>query len=101
MQRRKEHRSMRQVAFGLCDCRLWRESIYVVRRDIENLLKLPKRFRETPKGNIGICVFTQCFSVARAKPLSFIEVCLAPLPLAAPPHDISQRCRNLTAIRQG
>ena len=39
-------------------------------------------------------------NVARIEPLGFVEVGLAPVPLASPPRDISQRFRNLAAIGQ-
>ena len=44
MQRSEERRGPRQVALGLCDSRLYREGIDVVRCDIENLIKLSQRF---------------------------------------------------------
>ena len=49
MQRSEERRGTRQVAFGLCNSRLFREGIDVVRRNIENLIKLSQRFGETTK----------------------------------------------------
>ena len=49
MERSEERRSTRQIALGLCDSRLEREGIHVVRRDIENLIKLSQRFGETTK----------------------------------------------------
>src|SRR5438034_8286045 len=52
-ERSEERRGTRQVAFGLCDSRLVRQDIDVVRRDIENLVKLSQRFRKTTKGLIG------------------------------------------------
>jgi hypothetical protein len=33
-------------------------------------------------------------NVARVEPLGFVEVRLAPVPLASPPRDIGQRFRN-------
>src|SRR5438132_14030173 len=39
-------------------------------------------------------------NVARVEPLSFVEVGLAPVPLTSPARDVSQRFRNLAAIRQ-
>ena len=44
MQRSEERSSTRQIALGLCDSRLIRERIHVVRYDIENLIKLSQRF---------------------------------------------------------
>ena len=56
MQGSEERRSTRQVALGLCDGRLYRHGIDVVRRNIENLIKLSQRFGETTKIDIGNCV---------------------------------------------
>ena len=39
-------------------------------------------------------------NVARVEPLGFVEVRLAPVPLASPARDVGQRFRNLAAIRQ-
>ena len=39
-------------------------------------------------------------SVARVEPLGFVEVRLAPVPLASPPLQIRQRFRNQAVIRQ-
>ena len=39
-------------------------------------------------------------NVARVESLGFVEVGLAPLPLASPPLDIGQRFRNPAAIGQ-
>ena len=53
MQRRKDRRGTRQVALGLCDSRLYRQDIDIVRRNIENLIKLSQRFGETTEDEIG------------------------------------------------
>src|SRR5437773_12151162 len=100
MQRNEERRGTRQVALDLCDSRLFHEGIQVVRRNIENLIKLSQRFGETPKTEIGNRVLTEKVNVARIEPLGFVEVRLAPVPLASPARDIGQRFRNLAAIRQ-
>ena len=52
-ERSEDGRGARQIAFGLCDSRLVRQDIDVVRRDIENLVKLSQRFGETTKVLIG------------------------------------------------
>ena len=39
-------------------------------------------------------------NVARVEPLGFVEVRLAPVPLASPSRDIGQRLRNPAAIGQ-
>src|SRR5205823_7810542 len=51
--RRKDRRGPRQIAFGLCDSSLFREGIEVIRCDIENLIKLSQRFGETTEHDIG------------------------------------------------
>ena len=53
MERSEKRRSPRQVALSLCDSRLYREGIDVVRCDIEDLIKLPQSFGETTKVDIG------------------------------------------------
>ena len=59
VKRSEERRGPRQVALGLCDSRLYRESIDVVRCDIENLIKLSQRFGKTAKDHIGTCVLAE------------------------------------------
>ena len=88
MQRSKERRRTRQIAFSLCDIRLEREGIHVVRCNIENLVKLSQRFGETTKVDIGKRVLGEQANVARVEPLGFVEVTLALVPLASPPRDI-------------
>src|SRR5262249_8610301 len=100
MQRSQERRGPREVALGLCNTRLFREGIHVVRYDIEDLIELSQGFGETTKTDIGICVLGKQVNVARVEPLGFDEVRLAPIPLASPPCDISERLRNPAAIRQ-
>src|SRR2546430_8392173 len=100
MQRREERSSTRQVALGLCNTGLCRNGIHVVRYDIENLIELSQGFGETTKTDIGIRVLGEQVNVARVEPLGFDEVRLAPVPLASPPCDISERLRNPAAIRQ-
>src|SRR5438093_8687007 len=91
--------SPRQITLDLCDRCLERNRIDVVRCNIENLIKLSQRFGETTKGGIGNRVLGQQANVARVEALSFVEVALAPLPLASPALDIGQRLRNPAAIR--
>src|SRR6266513_3867398 len=100
MERGEKRFSTRQVALGLCNTRLFREGIHVVRYNIENLIELSQRFGETTKTDIGIRVLGEQVNVARVEPLSFDEVRLAPVPLASPPCDISERLRNPAAIGQ-
>ena len=56
MQWSEERSSPRQIALGLCDTRLYYKSVQVVRCNVENLIKLSQRFRETTKTDIGIRV---------------------------------------------
>ena len=100
MQRGEKRSSPRQITLGLCDGRLEHEGIEVVRHDIENLIKLPQRFGETTKHDIGSRVLVEQANVARVKPLGFVEVRLAPVPLTSPPSDIGQLLRNPAAIGQ-
>ena len=53
MQRSEECRCPRQVALSLCNTGLCREGIDVVRRNIEDLIKLSQRFRKTTKAFVG------------------------------------------------
>jgi hypothetical protein len=56
MQRGEECSSPRKVTLGLCNIRLNRERIHVVRRNIENLITLSQRLGEAPKYHAGLCV---------------------------------------------
>ena len=58
-------------------------SIYVVRRDIENLVKLPQSFRKTTKKNVGKRVLAKQANIARVEPLGLVEERFALLPLAS------------------
>ena len=53
MQRIEQRRRPRQVTFGLRGQRLFRKSIDVIRRDIENLIQLPQRLRKAAEKDIG------------------------------------------------
>ena len=50
------------------------QGIDVVRRDIENLIELSQRFRETTKMQVGIRLLSEQVDVARIEPLGFVEV---------------------------
>src|SRR5215472_9143835 len=100
MQWREERSGARQIALGLCNTRLFREGIHVVRCDIENLIEFSQGFGETTKTDIGIRVLGEQVNVARVEALGFDEVRLAPVPLASPPCDVGQRFRNSAAIWQ-
>src|SRR6059058_369990 len=93
-------RGPRQVALGLSDTCFEGKRIDIVRCNIENLIKLSQRFGKTTKAVIVTRVLGEQGNVARVKPLGFVEVRLAPVPLAAPPCDIGQRFRDSAAIRQ-
>jgi hypothetical protein len=84
----------------LCNTRLLRKGIQVVRYNIEHLIKLSQRLGETTNYHVGLGVLSEQGDVARVKPLSFVEVRLAPVPLTSPSRDIGQRFGNLAAIRQ-
>src|SRR6266496_2031061 len=89
-----------QIALGLCDIRLRRQRIHVIRCDIEHLIKLSQRFGETTKLSIGKRVLGEQVNVAGVESLGFVEVGVAPLPLASPALEIGQGPRNPTAIGQ-
>src|SRR5205814_9814574 len=99
-ERSEKRRGPRQVAFDLCDSRLVRERIDVVRRDIENLVKLSQRFRETTKTLIGNRVLGKYTNVAWVEPLGFVEVTFALIPLALPSCNICEGFRNPAVIGQ-
>ena len=84
----------------LCNTRLLRKGVHVIRYNIEHLIKLPQRFRETTNYHVRLRVLGEQRSVARIEALSLVEVQLALLPLTSPTRDISQRFRNLAVIRQ-
>src|SRR5438093_10792536 len=100
MQRSEEHRGTRQVALGLGDGRLQRKGKYVVRCDIENLIKLAQCVGEPPKCDVGKAALREKANIARVEPLGFVKVGLAPIPLASPPRYIGQRFRNPAAVGQ-
>src|SRR6266446_298348 len=86
----EERRGPWQVALGLCNSRLARERIEVVRCNIKNLIKLPQCFGETTQCDVGIRVLGEHVNIARIEALGFVEVTLAFVPLASPPRDIRQ-----------
>src|SRR5206468_684588 len=100
MQRSEEHSSTRQVALGLCDISLSRHDIDLVWGDIQNLIKLPQRFRKTTKAFVGNRVLSEQVNVSRVEPLGFVEIGFASVPQTSPPRDIGQGFRNLAAIGQ-
>jgi hypothetical protein len=100
MQRSEERSSTRQIAFGLCNNRLFGERIGVVRHDIENLIKFPQRFRETTEVDIGTRVVKEYAHIAWVEPLGFVEVHLALVPPASLTCDVGQALRNPAVIWQ-
>src|SRR6266496_4710723 len=100
MQRSEKCSSTRQVALGLCNRCLFRENSHVVRRNIQNLIILPQRFGKTTLVQIGNRVLAEQTSVARVEPLGFIEIRLAPAPVASPPLQKRQCLKKPAAIRQ-
>src|SRR4029453_19127783 len=87
-----------QVALRLCNTRLKHNGIYIVRCDIKNLIKRSQSFWETTKVDIGKGMLGEEVNIARVEPLGFVEIRLAPVPLALPACDIGQRFRNPAAI---
>src|SRR5256712_307383 len=100
MERSEKRSRPRQIALDLCDRRLSCDGINVVGYNIENLIKLSQCVREATKIEIGKRALGEQVNVARIEPLGFVEIGLAPLPLASPPCDIGQRLRNTAAIGQ-
>src|SRR5215510_8956795 len=98
MQRSEERRGTWQIALGLRNGRLCREGIEVIRRNIENLIKLSQRFGKPPECSIGNGLLSKQGHVARVELFGFVEIRLALVPLASPPRDISQQFRNPAAI---
>ena len=87
-QRREERSSTRQITLGLCDSRLERERIHVVRRYVEDLIKLSQCFGETTKYGIRKRVVSKQPNVVRVKPLGFVKIKLASAPFTLPPRNI-------------
>src|SRR5437899_603857 len=100
MQWREERTGAGKIALSLCNTRLLRKGVDVIRNNVEHLIKFPQRFRETTDYHVGLRMLGEQRSVARIEALSLVEVQLALLPLTSPARDISQRFRNLTAVRQ-
>src|SRR6266481_3765833 len=100
LQRTEDRRRARQITFSLCDSRLCSECIHVVRRNIENLIKFSLRVGKTTKAHVGNRVLGEHGNVARVKPLSFVEVGFASLPLPSSPLEKSEGLRNATAVWQ-
>src|SRR5213596_4296898 len=72
----------------------------MVRCYIENLIQLSQRFAKMTKRDIGKRVLAEQSNIARIQPFRFVEVRLAPVPLASPACDIGERFRNPAAIGQ-
>src|SRR5713101_5856328 len=100
MKRRKKRCSSRQIALRLCYSRLYSENTSIVWCNIQNLIKLSQRFRETTKADIRSRVLGEQVNIARIEPLGFVKVCLAPVPLTAPSCDVGQRFWDAAVIGQ-
>src|SRR5262249_23200007 len=96
---RKERRGTRKVTFRLCDSRLLHQGISVVRCNVKNFIRPSQRFGETTTTDVVSRVLREEINIARVELLGFLEVRLAPVPLASSPCDISQQFRNPAAIR--
>jgi hypothetical protein len=73
MKRTENGRRAWQVTFSLGNRRFESQRIYVVRRDIENLVKLPQSFRKTTKKNVGKRVLAKQANIARVDLLGLVE----------------------------
>src|SRR5207249_1368859 len=100
MQWREERARAGKIALSLCNTGLLRKGVDVIRNNIEHLIKFLQRFLETTDYHVGLRVLGGQRSVARVEAFSLVEIGLALLPLTAPTCDVSQRFRNLTAVRQ-
>ncbi len=100
MKRSKERGSPREITLGLGDRRLDRESVHVIRDNLENLVELPQRFRKTTARNAGLPMLPKHVSIPWIQSLSLDEVGFTPVPLTLSPRDISERFRNPAAIRE-
>src|SRR5438132_13853229 len=98
MERSEDRRCSWQIALGLCDNRLSRERVHVIRCDIENLIKFSQGFGKTTQHHIKKPLLAEKVGVARVEALGLVKVGFAPVPLTSPPRNIGQRFRNLTAI---
>src|SRR6058998_164865 len=85
--RGEERGGPRQIALSLCDSRLCREGVDVVRHNFENLVKLSQRFGKTTKLDIELCMLSEQVNVARVELLGLVEIRLAPVPLASSSRD--------------
>ena len=77
-----------------------REGVKIVRRDIQDLIKLALCFRKTTTMDLGKRMLGKEARITRIEPLGFVEEELALIPLSSPASDISKQLRNMAAIRQ-
>ena len=87
MKRTENGRRAWQVTFSLGNRCFQSQRIYVVRRDIENLVKLPQSFRKTTKKNVGKRVLAKQANIARVDLLGLVEERFALLPSAFSARD--------------
>src|SRR5215471_13202598 len=90
----------RKVANSLGDSGLLHDSIHIIRRDIEHLIKLFNRLGKTTKNDVGNRVLVEQIDITRVEALCFLEMRLALVPPTSPTSDISEQLRNSAAIRQ-
>src|SRR5436190_16817252 len=98
MQRSQQRSSPGQIALGLRDTGLDHGGVDVVRCEIENLIKFSERFGEATYNDKRKGVLSKQVKVAWVEPLSFVEVGVAPVPLAAGSLDIGQGLNNPAVI---
>src|SRR4030095_7111885 len=94
MQRSQKRSSSGQIALGLRDTGLDHRGVNVVRCKIENLIKFSQRFGETTYNDQGKGVLSKQVNIAWVEPLSFVEVGVAPVPVASGSLDISEGLKN-------
>src|SRR5260370_15726968 len=100
MHRSQKRSSPGQIALGLRDTGLDHRGVNVVRCKIENLIKFAQRFGEATYNDQGKGVLSKQVNVAWVEALGFVEVGVAPVPLASGPLDIGEGLKNPAVVRQ-
>ncbi len=68
-----------EITLGLGDRRLDRESVHVIRDNLDNLVKLPQRFRKLTARNAGLPMLSKHVSIPWVETFSFDKVGLTPV----------------------
>ena len=100
MQRSQKRSSSGQIALGLRDTGLDHRGVNVVRCKIENLIKFSQRFGEPTYNDQGKSVLSKQVNIAWVEALSFVEVGVAPVPLASGSLDIGKGLKNKDVVRR-